>query len=140
MSTVHEDFTRDTGHRGGSDRNFGLVFTGAFLFFGLWPLHHGKPIRLWCLAVSATVLCITLARPSLLHIPNRLWTKLGVLLGMIVSPIVTGALFFLVFTPFGMVRRWMGKDPLGLSLDRGAKTYWTLRNTSEKPSSMTNQF
>jgi hypothetical protein len=34
MSTVHEDFARKTGHGGGSDRNFGLVFTGAFLSSG----------------------------------------------------------------------------------------------------------
>jgi hypothetical protein len=140
MSAVHEDFSRAAGHGGGSDRNFGLVFTGAFLFFGLWPLHHGKPIRPWCLAMSAVVLCIALARPSLLHIPNRLWTKLGALMGKIMSPIVTGALFFLVFTPFAIVLKWMGKDPLGISIDRNAGTYWTPRNAAEKPPSMTNQF
>jgi hypothetical protein len=140
MSTVHEDFTRETGHRGGSDRNFGLVFTGAFLFFGLWPLRHGKPIRPWCLVVSAAVLCIALARPSLLRIPNRLWTQLGALMGRVVSPIVTGLLFYVVFTPFAVVLKWMGKDPLSLHMDREAKTYWTPRNALEKPSGMTNQF
>jgi hypothetical protein len=89
--------------------------------------------------VSAVVLCIALVRPSLLHIPNRLWTKLGAIMGKVVSPIVTGLLFYLVFTPFAIVRRWMGKDPLGLAMDKSAQTYWTQRNASEKPS-MTNQF
>ena len=42
-------------------------------------------------------------------------------MGKIVSPIVTGALFFLVFTPFAMVLRWMGKDPLGLSIGQGRR-------------------
>jgi hypothetical protein len=140
MSTVHEDFTRETGRRGGSDRNFGFVFAALFLFFALSPLRHGKPVRLSFLALSAVVLCIALVRPSLLQIPNRLWTRFGAVLGKIVNPVVTGLLFYLVFTPFAIVLRWMGKDPLGLTIDRDARTYWVPLNASEKPSGMTSQF
>jgi hypothetical protein len=139
MSSVHEDFTRETRH-GGSDRNFGFVFTAAFLLFGLLPLRHGKPVRPLLLALSAVVLCIALLRPSLLRIPNRLWTMLGIVLGKIVSPIAMGLLFYLVFTPFAIILRWTGEDPLGVSIDRGAKTYWVPRNALEKISGMTSQF
>jgi hypothetical protein len=139
MSSVHEDFTRET-RRGGSDRNFGFVFTAAFLFFGLWPLRHGKPVRLVLLVLSAVVLCISLTRPSLLRIPNRLWTGLGTVLGRIASPIAMGLLFYLVFTPFAIVLKWIGEDPLGVSIDREAKTYWVPRNALEKISGMTSQF
>lgn len=140
MSTMHEDLTRETRRRGGSNRNFGLVFATASLFFGLWPLRHGKPVRPWFLALSAGILCIALTRPSLLQIPNRLWTGLGIVLGRIVNPIAAGLLLYLVFTPFAIVLRWMGEDPLGLSIDRDAKTYWVPRNAVEEPSSMMRQF
>ncbi|MDP9170323.1 MAG: SxtJ family membrane protein [Acidobacteriota bacterium] len=140
MSATHEDFTRKIGHKGPSNRNFGFVFTAIFLIFGLLPLRHGKPIRVWCLAVSAAVLLITLARPSLLTLPNKAWSQVGILLGKVVNPIVTGLLFYLVFTPFAIVLRWMGKDLMGVRIDRGAKTYWAERHAWRERSELTNQF
>jgi hypothetical protein len=116
------------------------VFAAAFLLFGLWPLRRGQSVRPWGLILSAAILGIALIRPSLLQIPNRLWTRLGLVLGKIVNPIVTGLLFFLVFTPFATVFKWMGKDPLGLSIDREAKTYWESPNATERLSDMTRQF
>jgi hypothetical protein len=140
LSTIHEDLRRQLHGRGPSDRNFGFVFTAALLFFGLWPLRHGKPIRHWCLALSGVFLLVTLVRPSLLHLLNRAWTKLGILLGRAVNPIVTGLLFFIVFTPVAAILRWMGKDLLHLSIDRDAKSYWIQRDASADASDMANQF
>jgi hypothetical protein len=140
MSATHDDFTREIKRPGPSDRNFGFVFTAAFLIFGLSPLRHGKPVRPWCLALSGTFLLITLARPSLLHGLNRMWTGIGILLGKVVNPIVTGLLFYAVFTPVAVVLRWAGKDPLRVSFDRGAKTYWLDRRAWKERSEMSDQF
>jgi hypothetical protein len=140
MSSTHEDFGREVHGSGPSDRNFGFVFTGAFLFFGLWPLRHGRPMRLWCLALSAAFFLATLIRPSILHVANRIWTKCGMLLGKVVNPIVTALLFYLVFTPAATIMRWMGKDLLRLKLDAGSKTYWIQRDAADNLSNMSNQF
>ena len=138
MSTTHEDYGRELERRGPSDRNFGFVFTAAFLIFGLLPLRHGHPVRLWSLGASAAILLITLLAPWLLHAPNRVWTMCGILLGKVVNPIVTGLLFYLVFTPIAAVLRWMGKDLLRLSKDSGLKSYWIPR--TGEVSDMSNQF
>ena len=37
---------------------------------------------------------------------------------------VTGLLFYLVFTPVAIVLRWLGKDHSGLTRDPAATTYW----------------
>lgn len=140
MSNTHEDFGREVHGSGPSDRNFGLVFTAAFLFFGLWPLRHRMPIRPWCLALSGAILLVTLIRPSLLHSANRVWTKLGILLGKVVNPIVTGLLFYLVFTPVAIILRTIGKDALRLKSDPEAKTYWIQRTAADEGSDMSNQF
>lgn len=140
MSAIHEDYGRELHGRGPSDRNFGIVFTAAFLFFGLWPLRHHRPVRLWCLIVSSAFLLITLIRPSLLHALNRIWTKCGILLGKVVNPIVTGLLFYLVFTPLAVVLRWMGKDLLRLAGDPIAQTYWIHRDDGANLPDMRNQF
>ena len=140
MIAIHEDYGREIHGGGPSDRNFGGVFAAAFLLFGLWPLRHSRPVRLWCLVLSGTLFVVTLAWPTLLHGPNRIWTRCGILLGRVVNPIVTGLLFYLVFTPTAVVLRWMGKDLLRLARDQNAKTYWIQRNAAEDLSDMRNQF
>ena len=52
---------------------------------------------------------------------------IGDLLHRFTSPLILGALFFLVITPTGLIMRALGKRPLGLRFDRAAKTYWLKR-------------
>lgn len=139
-SQHHEDFRRTSHGAGPSDRNFGWVFSAAFLVFGLWPRFHGKPLRPVWLGLCAAVLLITLVRPSLLHPANLVWTRIGLLLGKVINPIVTGLLFYLVFTPVALVLQWRGKDLLGLALDSRADSYWIPRTAADESASMTNQF
>jgi hypothetical protein len=72
---------------------------------------------------------------------NWAWTKLGLLLGKIVNPIVIGILFFLVFVPAAVVMRMLGKDALRLKPDRSRSSYWIVRNPpGPQPESMLRQF
>jgi hypothetical protein len=136
-----ESFDRDEPVRGGSDRSFGLVFTTFFLLVGLAPLLHGRGPRYWAVAVAVAFLAVALGRPGLLQPLNRLWTRFGLLLHKIVNPIVMGLLFFLILTPFGLVLRMLGKDPLRRQFDRAASSYWILRTPpGPPPGTMTQQF
>lgn len=138
---AHEDLTRDQQVEGSSDRNFGLVFAGVFLLIGIWPLFHWQTPRWWAFGVAAVFALAALVKPALLAGLNRLWIKLGILLGRIVSPIALGILFYGVLTPVGAVMRLMGKDPLRLKRDPGANSYWIPREPpGPPPDSMTNQF
>lgn len=140
MSTTHEDYKREVHRGGSSDKGLGWVFTAAFLFFGLSPLRHHRTIRPAFLFLSGLCLLITLIRPSLLHRANVVWTRLGLLLGKVANPIVTGLLFYIVFTPAALVLRWMGKDLLQLAKDPNAGTYWIPRKASPPGSGMIDQF
>ena len=124
-----------------SDRSFGIVFTVFFAIIALLPLLHGHPLRLWALSLAAVFLLLALLLPASLAPLNRLWTKFGMLLHHIVSPLALGILFFLVVTPIALVMRILGKDPLRLRLDRSAKSYW-IERTPPGPAadSLKNQF
>jgi len=138
---IHEDLSGHAPVGGASDRHFGVVFTLVFLLTGLWPLTAKGPLRLWALGISAVFLLVTLLRPRLLHALNMAWTRLGVLLGRLTNPIITGLLFYLVFTPAGVMLRWAGKDLLGLRRDPTAGSYWIERRPpGPAPKSMTHQF
>jgi hypothetical protein len=137
----HEDLKRAETTRGSSDRTFGLLFALFFCVLGLSPLRHAGHIRVWWLAASGITLAVALLWPRLLHPANRLWTSLGVLLGRIVNPIVMAILFFLVFTPVGVLMRLLGKDPLRLKQDRQKETYWIPCHPSDpQTESMSRQF
>jgi hypothetical protein len=136
----HEDFSRDVHGGGPSDSNFGWVFTAVFLVLGLWPEVHGRPIRPVYLGLAAAMLLVTLVRPALLHPANLLWTRIGRLLGKVMNPIVTGLLFFVVFTPAALFLRWRKKDLLSLARDPQADTYWIDRTEGGQTGSMLNQF
>jgi hypothetical protein len=97
--------------------------------------------RWWAAGVAAFFGVIALTNPTLLASLNRLWIKLGVLLGKLVSPIALGVLFYGVLVPIGVVMRLTGKDPLRLKRDTGAASYWISRTPpGPPPDSMTNQF
>jgi Saxitoxin biosynthesis operon protein SxtJ len=138
---AHEDLTREQYVEGSSDRSFGLVIAAVLLLVALGPLRHGHTPRWWALAVAVVFALVALAKPALLARLNRLWMKLGILLGKVVSPIALGILFYGVLTPLAVVVRLTGKDPLRLKLDPGADSYWILRKPpGPPPDSMTNQF
>jgi hypothetical protein len=137
----HEDLTREDEVEGSSDRSFGVVFAVVFLIIALFPLLHAGAVRWWSVGVSAAFAVVAFTVPSILAVPNRLWMKFGLLLAKIVSPIALGILFYLVFTPIGLLMRLSGKDPMRLKADPNAKSYWIDREPpGPPPQSMTNQF
>jgi hypothetical protein len=124
-----------------SDRSFGLIVGGVLIVFAgysYWRNGH------WWLAfgsIGFVLIVLGLLWPSLLAPLNRLWTKLGTLLGKIVPPIVLGILFFAVVTPIGLLARAVGKDFLALKRNSKASTFWILRDPPGPPAkTMHDQF
>ena len=115
---------------------FGILFFFFFLIIGLYPLKSDGAIRIWSVLFSLVFLIITIIRPNLFTLLNKLWIKFGILLGRIISPIVMGLVFFFVVTPIGVLVRILKKDVMGLK--RGASSYWI--NREDKLQSMKKQF
>ena len=121
-----------------SNRSFGLVFFVVFLIVALWPLKNEEDIRLWSLVLSIIFFILGILNSQLLTPLNKLWFKFGMFLGLIVSPIVMGIVYFLVVTPIGIFMRLLGKDLLKTSKAKNASTYWIKR--INKQSTMKKQF
>jgi hypothetical protein len=125
-----------------SERSFGFLFMGVFAILAGYGLYKGwnVPSISSFVAASIALLLMTLVRPSSLTLLNKAWFKLGMLFGMIVSPIVVGLLFSLLITPVALVTRLCGRD----ALRRKAKpdgSYWIDRSPpGPATDSFNNQF
>ena len=141
-TSTHEDLTRRPGAaKGGTDRAFGLVMAVAAAAYALWPLFEGEAPRAWALAVAGALAALAFVRPGVLAPFNRAWTWFGLLLHRIISPLVLGIIFFATVTPTALIMRALGKDPLRLRFEPGARTYWIERRPpGPEPETMRNQF
>ena len=124
-----------------SDRTFGLVFFVVFVVIALLPMLHHQPARVWSLLTSGAFLLLASLRPQYLRPLNRLWMRFGLLLHHIVSPVALGVVYYVTVVPIGLGMRLLRKDPLKLSFDRAAATYWVSRTPAgPEAESMKNQF
>ena len=121
----------------GSNKSFGIVFFLVFLLISLYPLIYDGEIKIWSLIISFIFLILGLLNSKFLTPLNKIWFKFGILLGKIVSPLIMGAIFFLVVTPIGIIMRLIGKDVLNLKYNKN-KSYWIEK--SNPKSKMKNQF
>jgi hypothetical protein len=120
-----------------SNKSFGLVFFVVFFLIALYPLVNNQNIGFWSLSISFVFLILGLMNSKILTPLNKLWFKLGIFLGKIISPFIMGMIFFLVVTPIGFIMRILGKDLLNLKYNNN-KSYWIEKN--EPKSKMKNQF
>ena len=137
----HESFQRDDEVRTSSNRSFGVVFAVVFLVIGVFPWFVDGRVRVWSLVVSAAFSLVAMLAPQVLAPLNRVWTRFGLVLHRIVSPVVLGIMFFLVVTPIGLLMRAVGKDPLRLRFDEQVRSYWIERRPpGPAPETLNNQF
>ena len=123
----HESFESHLPTEMGSERSFGYVVGGVLLAIALWPLHAGEGPHLWALIPALPLIALAAIRPALLAPLNKLWFKLGILLGRIISPIVLGIVYYLWITPIALVMRLAGKKFLALGFEPEGKSYWIIR-------------
>jgi len=110
-----------------SNRSFGLLFFVVFLIIGLWPLKNGDNFNFYFIVVSAIFLTLGLINSKLLSPLNKLWIKIGEILGIIIAPIVMGLIYFIILTPISFIVRIFGKDLLGLTFLKKKESYWIKR-------------
>ena len=109
-------------------RSFGLTVGGIFAGIGVWPLliHSADP-RWWSLIVSVVLILPALIYPTSLFRIHKSWMFVGHFLGWINTRIILGIVFFAIVTPIGIVRRLLGKDPMGRKLRTDLDSYRVIR-------------
>ena len=119
-------------------RQFGFIALVGFPVMGLvfW-LFASAPDTLLYSLLGLGVLCPIL---DLIH-PPLLWPiyvtmmLLSILIGIPVSYTLLALIYYLMFTPVGLLFRLLGKDPLTKGPDESLSSYWIVRKTAPSPAS-----
>ena len=122
-------------------RDFGLIF-GVILvsLFGLLlPWFFEKIFPLWPWWVFSIMGSMAVIYPLSLKYIFKVWILFGAVMGWINTRLILGIVFYLMFVPFSLVMKLLGKDPLSRKLDKQVITYRVTNNVSEK-NNMENPF
>ena len=98
-----------------------------FLLMALWNAWRGRP-EIWMPAGTVGIFLLFMGqfwKTGALHF-HRGWMRFALALGYVNSRILLSAMFYLIFTPFGIGSRLIGRNPLRR---RGPKlpSYWIPR-------------
>lgn len=120
-----------------SNRSFGLLVFGVLAIVAAFLAFDAPILASLLLVLGLGVLTVASLDPDALSLPNRVWMRIGYAMGVVVSPIVLGVIFFGLLTPVALMTRLFGRDELRLK--RGSRgSYWHVRSSA--PSSFKNQF
>ena len=123
-----------------SNRKFGFFFTLVFIFAAAYFYVNGSLTWVYSFFAAAVMFfVVTIIKAEILLPLNKLWMRLGLLLGMIVSPIVLGVMFFGLFMPLAFLLRLSGRDELRLKFKNRA-SHWISRSEPIHAKSFKNQF
>lgn len=115
-------------------RRFGLTVGLAFgvvaaLIF--WRHRAWLPLPGPFAGLGAALLLLAAVAPRVLRPIEWAWMQLANALGWVMTRVILGLIFLLVFTPAGLIRRLLRKDPLELRFDRRAASYWHARSDAD---------
>ena len=123
-----------------SNKKFGFFFTLIFAIATGYFYLNGSLTWVYVFgAAASSFFVVTIIKANTLLPLNKLWMKFGLLLGMIVSPIILGIIFFGLFTPIAFFMRLSGRDELHLKF-KHKTSHWKSRSEPILADSFKNQF
>lgn len=123
-----------------SNKKFGFFFTLVFALAAAYLYASGSLTWAYFFSTTAVIfVVVTILKADVLLPLNKLWMRFGLILGMIVSPIVFGVIFFGLFTPISFLMRISRRDELWLKF-KNKSSYWILRSEPIQAESFKNQF
>jgi hypothetical protein len=116
----------------GQARRTAFVVAAVLLAFAAWNLYRERAWVVWvCGGVALALVVAGLFVPALALVFHRFWMRVAVVLGYVNSRVLLSLMYYGVFTPYGVVSRLVGRDPLNRR-GQARESYWTERKTTRQ--------
>ena len=117
-----------------------LVVFGGLLGGLIWWRTGQATVAATIWAAAGVALGLFVAIPTLRKPMYLAWMYAAFPIGWTVSHIVLAFVFYVVFTPLGVVMRLAGRDPLQRGKHPAARTYWDRCSPAREPARYFRQF
>lgn len=125
-------------------RKFGFTVGGVFVALAalLYFWRHAQIVPGVFGVVGGLLIIAAAVAPRSLGPVERGWMKLAHLISKVTTPVFMSIVYFLVITPFGLVRRAIGKNALVRASGDAASgdSHWVVRKHGRTRSDLSRQF
>jgi hypothetical protein len=91
----------------------------------------------WSIAAGLAMIALCMSTGMMMASVYKMWMRLALVLGTIMTAVIVTFVFYLVITPIGLLRRVMrSKSDYTKSFDLQKDTYWDERSDKYDPVSM----
>ena len=108
-----------------------LVTLITAIRYSLRGYPEGTPVGLILIAIAAVVFVVALVSPKPLGPAFRCWMVFARAVGWFNARLLLSVLFYVVFTPIGLIMRLIGRDALKRDFDCDSVSLWIPREESE---------
>ena len=107
-------------------KNFGLtVGIALFIIYLIW---RKQEFAIYVAMAGGLLVILGLTVPIVLKPFQKVWMGFAIVMGFIMSHIILFILYYLVFTPLGLIGRLTGKEFLQIKFKREeGESYWQKR-------------
>ena len=113
-------------------RKSALVVAVVLLLIAAWNFYRGRTTVVVIFASTAAALVVAgLFVPPAARAFHKAWMRFAVALGHVNSRVLLTLMYYLVFTPYALVSRLVGRDPLRRR-GAGGESYWVERKRTRQ--------
>ena len=113
-------------------RKSAFVVAFVLLLIGLWTFYRGRTIvSMITGSIGAVLILMALFLPALTRRFHVAWMGVAGVLGWINSRILLSLVFYILFVPYNLVSRLIGRDPLNRR-KAGRESYWIPREATRQ--------
>jgi hypothetical protein len=103
-----------------------LVFAAALAGWRLWQNTAGA-MTFGLAGAGAAIGLLGLIQPTAIRWIYTAWLAAAFPIGWVVSKLVLGMIYYVLFMPIAFVFRLAGRDALRVRKDPNARSYWTVK-------------
>jgi len=113
------------------NRSFGLVMAGGLGALAVIRYVWSGAFAWWLIGLGLVFLLAGLLMPAWLAPVRQVWMKLAAVLGVVNSRILLTLVYIGLVTPFAVLLRLLGKQPIPTETSKAVSSYWRDRRPEE---------
>lgn len=111
-------------------KEFGYRFALALNILGTIMFYRQRGHFIWFTSIGSISLILALIYPNALNPLKKILDSVILLIGRLVNAISLIMVFYLIFTPIGILLKFLRMDLLNQKIDEAVSSYWIRRKRS----------